>query len=244
MNKTKKILVFTATYNEKDNINELITSIILNNNFVDILIIDDNSPDKTYEDVEALQIKYKNIFLIKRPDKLGLDTAHKEAYDFAIKNNYELLITMDADLSHEPKDINKFIINLNQNPFVIGSRYMPGGKSLMQGHRLFMSKFGNKVIKFFLQINCNEFTTSFRGFNIKLLSKFHLNNVKTKGYSFFMGTLFEINKCGYRIKEIPIIFKDREKGISKIPKIELIRTLKNLFLLTIKSKFSFIYKNK
>ena len=236
MNKINKILVFTATYNEKDNIKELISSIIENNSLVDLLIIDDNSPDKTSDEVESLQVKYKNIFLIKRPGKLGLDTAHKESYNFAINNNYEFLITMDADLSHDPRDISKFIINLNQYPFVIGSRYMQGGKSLMQGHRLFMSKFGNKVIKFFLQIDCNEFTTSFRGFNIKMLSKFHLKNVKTKGYSFFMGTLFEINKCGYKIKEIPIIFKDREKGISKIPKIELIRTLKNLFILTIKSK--------
>jgi len=129
MIKKKKILVFTATYNEKDNIKELITSIIENNSLVDLLIIDDSSPDKTSDEVESLQFKYKNIFLIKRSGKLGLDTAHKEAYVFAKNNNYEFFITMDADLSHDPKDISRFIINLNQNPFVIGSRYMQGGKS-------------------------------------------------------------------------------------------------------------------
>ena len=109
----------------------------------------------------------------------------------------------------------------------------------MSGRRLLMSKFGNKLIKKVLQINSNEFTTSYRGFNISKLKDFHLNNVKNKGYSFFMGTLFEIDKLGYQIKEIPIIFKDRQKGLSKIPKIEIFRTMKNLFILFLKKKIKF-----
>ena len=109
----------------------------------------------------------------------------------------------------------------------------------MSGKRLVMSKFGNKLIKNILQINSNEFTTSYRGFNLSKLKNFHLNKVNNKGYSFFMGTLFEIDKLGYEIKEIPIIFKDRQKGFSKIPKIEIFRTLKNLFILFLKKKFKF-----
>ena len=112
MTSKKKILVFTATYNERDNIVTLIYSILSNCPYADILIIDDNSPDKTSEKVQELQRKYKNIFLLNRKLKLGLDTAHKKAYDYAIKNNYDILITMDADLSHDPKEIKNFIYNL------------------------------------------------------------------------------------------------------------------------------------
>ncbi len=183
----KKVLIFTATYNEKENIENLIHSIIINNSDVDILIIDDRSPDFTYKQIQNLQNKYKNIFLKIRDSKLGLDTAHKEAYDYAISNNYDYLITMDADLSHNPNEINNFIKLLNDYPFVIGSRYAKGGKCMMTGSRLIMSKLGNKLIKKVLKINSSEFTTSYRGFNLEKLKKFHLNDVKNKGYSFFYG---------------------------------------------------------
>ena len=235
----KKILIFTATYNEKENIENLIHSINDVNPRVDILIIDDQSPDQTYNKIKILQKKYKNIFLKIRKTKSGLDTAHKEAYDYALLNNYDYLITMDADLSHDPKEINNFIHYLSDFPFVIGSRYVEGGSCLMSGRRLIMSKFGNKLIKKVLQINSNEFTTSYRGFNISKLKNFHLNKVSNKGYSFFMGTLFEIDKLGYKIKEIPITFKDREKGHSKIPQIEIFRTIKNLLILFFKKKIKF-----
>ena len=235
----KKILIFTATYNEKDNIENLIRSINENNLKVDIFIIDDQSPDKTYVKIQDLQKEYNNIFLKIRNGKSGLDTAHKEAYEYALSNNYDYLITMDADLSHDPNEINNFINYLSDFPFVIGSRYVKGGKCLMSGRRLIMSKFGNKLIKSVLQINSNEFTTSYRGFNLLKLKNFHLNNVSNKGYSFFMGTLFEIDRLGFKIKEIPIIFKDRQKGLSKIPKIEIIRTIKNLLILFFKKKIKF-----
>ena len=109
----------------------------------------------------------------------------------------------------------------------------------MSGKRLIMSKFGNNLIKKVLQINSNEFTTSYRGFNLSKLKNFHLNQVNNKGYSFFMGTLFEIDRLGFKIKEIPIIFKDRQKGLSKIPKIEIFRTMKKLFILFLKKKIKF-----
>ena len=235
----KKILIFTATYNENSNIEKLIKSIFKHCAQCHILIIDDNSPDKTADTVIKLQENIKNLFLIKREKKLGLDTAHKLAYNYALKNNFDYLITMDADFSHDPKEINNFIKNLQSFPFVIGSRYIDGGKCLMKGKRLIMSKYGNILIKFILGINCNEFTTSYRGFDLKKLNLFSLDLVKLKGYSFFMGTIYEIWKRKIRFKEIPIIFKDRISGFSKIPKIETIRTLKNLFIIWI---FKFLGK--
>ena len=227
----KKILVFTATYNESENISELISLIMEQNFKPDLLIIDDNSPDGTYNKVQQMQKKFKNLFLIKRNGKLGLDTAHKEGYDFAKKNNYDYFITMDADFSHDPSELPNFVKNLNTFPIVLGSRYVTGGNCLMSGRRLIISKYGNKFMKFIFKFDCNEFTTSYRGFNLKKLNDFHLNLIKTKGYSFFMGTIYEIFKKGFKVKEIPITFKDRSKGYSKIPRIEILRTLKNVLFL-------------
>lgn len=230
----KKILVFTATYNEKENIKKLITLIFKHCSNANVLILDDNSPDKTAEEIELLKNEFKNISLIKRDSKLGLDTAHKFAYKYALDKGYDYLITMDADLSHDPAELTNFISSLETYPFVIGSRYAPGGKCLMKGRRLLMSKYGNILIKLVLRINCNEFTTSYRGFNLKKLGSFNLDTVKASGYSFFMKTIFEISKRKIEIKEIPITFKDRSQGYSKLPRIEIFRTLLNLFLLIFK----------
>ena len=227
----KKVLVFTATFNELDNIKELISTIKKQPSDPDILIIDDNSPDGTSKEIKKLQNNFNNLFLIERSGKLGLDSAHKEAYEFALKNNYDLLITMDADLSHDPNELGNFIEKLDEFPVVLGSRYISGGQCLMEGRRLMLSKYGNLIIKFVFQVDCNEFTTSYRGFNLKKLNNFHLNLIKTKGYSFFMGTIHEIFRQKIKVKEIPIIFNDRKKGYSKIPRIEILRTLINLFLL-------------
>ena len=230
----KEILIFTACYNEAENIEKLIKGIKKCLPTSSILIIDDNSPDKTQQKIIELKKEINLLNLIVREKKMGLDTAHKLAYEFAVKQKFNYLITMDADLSHDPNELINFIRNLEKNSFVIGSRYIRGGKCLMKGSRLLMSKLGNIVIKFFSRIDCNEFTTSYRGFNINKLKGFHLNHVKESGYSFFMGTIFEINKRNFNIKEIPITFADREKGISKIPKLEILRTLVNLLIYILK----------
>ena len=226
-----KILIFSATFNESENIRNLLNSIDKLNLELDILIIDDNSPDKTSEIIKNYAMKKSHIKLIVRNKKEGLDTAHKLAFKYSIENNYEYLITLDADLSHDPNEIPIFIKELKNNDFVIGSRYMKGGGCNMKGIRLFLSYFGNRFIQFIFNINCNEFTTSYRGFNLRRFKNFNLDNVSSKGYSFFMETIFLIHKEGILIKEIPIFFKDRSKGKSKIPNIELFRTFINLFKL-------------
>ena len=147
-----KTLIFSATYNEKDNIEKLSYQINQFKENLDILIIDDNSPDQTGKILFKLKSKYNNSISIHRDRKLGLDTAHKYAYQFALNNGYTKLITMDADLSHDPKEIPVIINLLNKHEFVIGSRYMDGGKCEMRGLRLLMSIIGNSVIKFILKI--------------------------------------------------------------------------------------------
>ena len=224
-------LIFTATYNEEKNIDKLLNRINSVSKNIDILIIDDNSPDGTGLKLNQIKEYQKNLNVIIRPKKLGLDTAHKYAYDFALKNNYLKLITLDADLSHDPGEIPLMIKILDNHKFVIGSRYMRGGKCKMSFLRKMLSYFGNKLIKYVLKINSSEFTTSFRGFNLKKLGDFNLNQINSKGYSFFMETIFRLNEANVKIIEIPINFKNRTQGKSKIPKLEIFRTIKNLYLL-------------
>ena len=232
-----KILIFSATYNEVGNIENFLNSIEELNLALDILLIDDNSPDNTWKTIQEYSKNKENIHLIIRNKKEGLDTAHKIAYEYSIKNNYDFLITLDADLSHDPKIIPKFIDELKTNTFVLGSRYMKGGKNSMKKSRLFLSYFGNKFIKFIFNTDCKEFTTSYRGFNLKKLDNFSLKDVSSRGYSFFMETIYQIHSRGFSIKQIPIHFADRKKGKSKIPKIEIIRTLYNVLKLKFKSWF-------
>ena len=226
-----KTLVFTATYNEVQNIKKLISLIYKNFPKADILVIDDNSPDLTYKLLKKLKKKYKNLKIKLRDKKYGLDSAHKFAYDFAKKNGYVKLITMDADLSHNPIEIKKIVRLLDKSEFVIGSRYIKGGKCELPLLRYLISFFGNKFIKFFLGIKCTEFTSSYRGFNLIKLKNFSLKKIKSKGYSFFMETVYLINKKNFKITEIPIIFKNRIYGKSKIPKIEILRTFFNVIRL-------------
>jgi dolichol-phosphate mannosyltransferase len=226
-----KIIVFAATYNEAQNVEKLINQILKVSSDTDILIIDDNSEDKTFEIIEKSYNKNHRITLIKRERKLGLDTAHKMAFKFAKNNNYKKLITMDADLSHDPNEIPKFIRYLNQYDFVIGSRYAPKGLCEMTFLRKILSIVGNKLIKFVLKTNLTEYTTSYRGFNLENLKNFDLELVKSKGYSFFMDTINVLNESKINMYEFPITFKNRIIGKSKIPKLEIFRTLIRLFVI-------------
>ena len=134
-------------------------------------------------------------------------------------------------MSHEPELIPNFINLLKKNDFVIGSRYMTGGSCDMRGFRLFLSVYGNTFIKKFLKIDSSEFTTSYRGFNQRLLKLLQKRKIKATGYSFFMEIIYHINILGIKIIQIPINFRDRISGQSKIPKIENFRTLYNVFRL-------------
>ncbi len=227
----EKILIFTATYNEVKNIEELIAGIKNNCKYADILIIDDNSPDGTGILLKKIEQEDNSLKVIIRDGKLGLDTAHKFAYEYALSNNYHYLITMDADLSHNPEEIPTFLENIYDNDFVLGSRYMVGGKNKLNLFRFLLSFLGNKLIKYLLSLKCTEFTSSYRAFNLKKMKDFHMEKINSKGYSFFMETIYQINKQGFKIIEVPIIFEVRLQGESKIPKVEVFRTLLNIFRL-------------
>lgn len=239
-----KILVFTATYNEKDNIKNLIYQIKKNLRNCDILVIDDNSPDGTGKVLDELKEHEDiNLSVIHRTGKLGLGSAHLYAMRYAIENNYEVLITMDADFSHNPDDIPRLLEKLNNADFVIGSRYADGGKSDYSGYRQFISKTGNWLAKKTLGFTISEVTTSFRCFRTSMLKKLDLSQIKSDGYSFFLECVFYINYYGFILLEIPIHFKDREQGISKISKLQIVYSLVTLLKLILIRLFK-IKENK
>ena len=224
-------LVFLATFNENLNIEEIFFSIIKISTKFDVLIIDDNSTDGTKETLEKLSSSYQCLTVINRPRKMGIGSAHRAAMIYAFKNSYEQLVTMDADFSHSPVVIPKILEKLKDSDFVIGSRYMKGGKSDYEGYRKWVSLFANKVARLALGIKINECTTSFRAFRISLFDKFNLSDIRSNGYSFFLECVYEIKSIEARISEIPIHFKDRFQGNSKIPKTEIFRSMYKLICL-------------
>ena len=190
----KKTLIFSPTFNEKNNVISFLNYYKLNYSNFDLLIIDDNSPDNTYLILKLNSLNSKNIRIIKRKKKMGLDTVYKFALNYAFKNKYDYLVSIDFDLQHNPSDIKKILFYLKCNNFVIGSRYMNGGKCNLKGSRYLLSFYGNKLIKFILRIPLNEFTTSLRGYDKKVIKYLVSTSIKSKGYSFFTEVVNKICK--------------------------------------------------
>ena len=214
-----RTLVITPTYNEYKNIEILIDQIFNFNSNCDILVIDDNSPDKTASKVKKIQKKHKNLFLEERPNKAGLGTAYLYGFKWAIKNNYESVIQIDADLSHDPKEISKLLLELKENDLVIGSRYIQGVSVVNWPiRRLLLSYGANLYSRIITGMPINDCTGGYKAWDVKLLKKIDFNSVKSQGYSFQIEMNFRAWILGAKIKESPIIFVDRTIGESKMSK--------------------------
>ncbi len=237
-----KVLVFTATYNEIDNVENFILEVSRYLPGQDILIVDDNSPDGTGTLLDRLRKNNKHLNVVHRPDKLGLGTAHILAIKYALIHDYDYLITMDADFSHHPKYLPELFKSLKENDFVIGSRYIKGGHCDYGFIRTVVSKTANYMARILLGIPTYETTTSFRGFSKNLLEKIKIDNIKSDGYSFFMECMYFVKKDTNKIKEFPIYFEDRRAGSSKISKREIIKAIYRLFRLAFKRLMIYPYK--
>lgn len=237
-----KTLVIIPTYNEMENIKNLVESILIvfKKNKINghVLIVDDNSPDGTSDVIKKLS--NKKIHLNQRPKKLGLGTAYITGFKYGLNKNFDLLITMDADFSHNPKYIPDIIKLTQKNDIVIGSRYVPDGGTLNWGiHRRIISKGANIFAKTMLNLKSNDCTSGFRCYKSKVLKSINLDNIFSGGYPFLIEMIYKCQKKGFKIGESPIIFVDRDKGKSKISKKEILQTFNTiirLFFGRIKSK--------
>lgn len=228
-----RVLVFTATYNEKDNIERLCAEVLALPLDVSLMVVDDNSPDGTGDLLNAMAARDPRITVIHRPRKLGLGTAHKLAMAYAAKRDIDVLVTMDADFSHNPADIPRLVQAVETADFAVGSRYMEGGSCDYEGYRLRVSQAANKAARILLGIPLHEMTTSFRAFRVSMLRTVDFPRIQSQGYSFFLECVWQISRAGFRVTEIPIHFADRVHGQSKIPRHEIwtgLRKLMTLFL--------------
>lgn len=232
-----KSLVFFATYNEAGNVKPLLTSITSFAPDADILVVDDNSSDGTVEAMQQLDIPQLKI--ISRKGKLGLGTAHLLALAYARHHRYDVVITMDGDLSHDPSHLPALLNQIaNGSDIGIGSRYMPGGSCDYAGYRLYVSRMGNIAARYLLGLKLHEFTTSFRAFKVESLQRVDFSRLLVGGYSFFLTMVAEAASRGLRITETPIHFHERGYGQSKIPTFEAVRGIVNLIRLAFIKTFT------
>ncbi|KAA3601549.1 MAG: polyprenol monophosphomannose synthase [Calditrichaeota bacterium] len=214
---SEKTLVIIPTYNESENISLILESIENLNLGVEILVIDDNSPDGTAEIVKDLSKINPKIHLLQREGKLGLGTAYVKGFQWAIENNYDIVCQMDADFSHSPEVLRQFLETIKDNDLVIGSRYITGVNVVNWPlSRLLLSYFANVYSKIITGMPIKDATGGFKCIRIEALKAIDLNRVHSDGYSFQIEINFKIWVRNFRVKEIPIIFRDRERGTSKM----------------------------
>lgn len=215
-----KALVISPTYNEVENIDRLIQKLLETE--VDILFVDDASEDGTGEKIKEWSKKSDRIHLIERPVKLGLGTAYVSGFKWALERDYQYIFEMDADLSHDPAEIPRFLKKCEEGyDLVIGSRYTHGTISVVgwDFRRLLLSKFANKYATVILGLNfLTDVTSGYRCYRRSVLEKIELESIKSNGYAFQIEMAYRAYKKGFRIGEIPIIFYERNSGSSKMNK--------------------------
>ena len=236
-----KNLVIIPTFNEIENIPLILKEIFNLNINLDVLVVDDNSPDKTYQKVEQLKQKYPNLFLILNNKKSGIGKAYLKGFNFAIKNNYSKVIQIDADMSHNPYDIKKLLEKSNDYDLVIGSRYINGIRIINWPlSRLALSYFANLYAKLITGLSIYDCTGGFKCFDIKILKSIDLKKINSQGYSFQIEMNYRSYVKNFKIKEIPIIFTDRTIGKSKMSKKIIFEAIFIVPLLRIKKIFNFL----
>ena len=216
---SEKSLVIIPTYNELENLPKLIPIVLSQDERIHILIVDDNSPDGTAAFVEEESKNNNRIHLIKREKKMGLGTAYIVGFKYALANDYDFVFEMDADFSHDPKELRNFLIAIRENDLVLGSRYINGVRVLnWPMMRLLLSFFASVYTKIITGMPIKDATGGFKCFRRKVLEAIDLDRVKSNGYSFQIEMTFKAFSKGFKIKEIPIVFVDRVKGKSKMSK--------------------------
>jgi dolichol-phosphate mannosyltransferase len=214
-----KSLIIIPTYNELDNIQKLIPDILDRYENVDILVVDDNSPDGTGNYVSILSQSNERVKIIRRENKLGLGTAYITGFKYALQNKYNYVFEMDADYSHDPGEIENFFRAIKENDLVLGSRYLSGVNVInWPMRRLILSYLANFYTRFITGLPVHDATGGYKCFRREVLEAINLDKVKSNGYAFQIEMTFKAWKRGFRIKEISIIFLERSKGKSKMSK--------------------------
>lgn len=212
-----KTLIVTPTYNERKNIRELVSTLFELNPDFHILVVDDSSPDGTAEIVEELQADCANLHLLSRNEKTGLGSAYIAGFNYALERDYEAVVQMDADMSHDPKDVPLLIEAIENADLAIGSRYISGINVVNWPlQRLIISYGANIYTRLVTRLPVRDATGGFKCWRREALEAINLDGVRSQGYSFQIEMTYRAWLKGFRITEIPIIFVDRTVGESKM----------------------------
>lgn len=239
MNDTIKTLVIIPTYNERSNITRIIPILMSLEPYIHLLIVDDGSPDGTYEYALSQSPKYDNrIFAMNRGAKRGLGTAYVEGFKFALVRDYEFICEMDADFSHDPYDIPRLIneVAVGNADLVIGSRYC-NGISIINWplSRLILSYSANVYARFITGLPVKDTTAGFKCIRREVLETIDIDKIKSNGYSFQIELHFRAWKAGFKLKEVSVIFREREEGVSKMSKAIVREAVWRVWQLKLKS---------
>ena len=211
-----RALVVIPTYNERESIGDLLRD-VLRVADVDVLVVDDSSPDGTAETVEAVQATQRGVHLLVRPRRLGLASAYLAGFDHAAREGYDLVFEMDADYSHPPRYLPVFLDRIREADLVLGSRYVPGGGitnwSLL---RRLISRVGNLYARAVLGSPLRDLTSGFKCFRVAALRRVDLSRITSDGYCFQVELSHLFAKSGFRVVEVPIVFEERRAGKSKM----------------------------
>ena len=215
----KRAVVIFPTYDEKDNIEKIVLAVLAQDDRVHVLIVDDNSPDGTGEIADRMARENPKIFVLHRSVKAGLGTAYIAGFKWAIEKKFDYIFEMDADFSHSPEYLPDFLKAIADNDLVIGSRYISGVNVVnWPMSRLLLSYFANKYSRWVTGLPLADATGGFKCFRREVLEAIALDGVKSNGYTFQIEMTMRAYVRKFRIKEIPIVFYDRQQGTSKMSK--------------------------
>jgi dolichol-phosphate mannosyltransferase len=214
-----KAVVIIPTYNEKENVERIVPQVLEMDERIDVLIVDDNSPDGTGELVEKLSRSYERLKVIHREEKLGLGSAYVTGFKYALKHGYDYVVEMDADFSHDPHDLTRFLSGMADCDLAIGSRYIDGVSVInWPMSRLLLSYFANLYARIITGVPVHDLTGGFKCFKRRVLESIDLDGVASDGYGFQIEMNYKAYRKGFQVKEIPIIFVERRSGSSKMSK--------------------------
>jgi dolichol-phosphate mannosyltransferase len=235
-----KSIVIVPTYNEAENIRLLVADLLALPAPIDVVVVDDNSPDGTGQIADELSALHPSVHVIHRPGKLGLGTAYIAGFQMGLANDYDRILTMDADFSHHPRFVPAMLERSQAGAdLVIGSRYVAGGGTAgCTLPRKMLSWSANAVAKTALGLQAMDCTAGFRCYRRPVLESINLDAIRSNGYSFLIEMLYRCQRRGWQVGEVPILFENRRRGASKISKQEVFKAMQTVFRLAQERVFS------
>lgn len=212
-----RTLVILPTYDECDTLEEVVSGVLAAASLVEVLVVDDSSPDGTGEIADRLSARHSRVHVMHRPSKLGLGSAYRNGFRWGLDRGYDVLVEMDADLSHDPAALPQLLAATSWADLVLGSRYVPGGRTEnWPWHRRALSRGGNRYVQLVSGVPVHDATSGYRAFRRDVLEELEVDSLRSEGYSFQLETVLHAWRRGFTIAELPITFVERRSGASKI----------------------------